>query len=934
MSDYVKENYLTLNFWQKFTKKIVFLDFETTGINFDSDRIIEIGAFELHGNQLAGEYQTLINPAMPLAPVITSLTGITNEMLAQAPDISTQKEKFSALIDDAIIIAHNASFEKNFIEKFFPEAKPADFIDSCEVAMLVMPALKYFNLEKILNVFNIKESEDHRALADAKDTFYALNHIVSYAICECSKDHIELLYKESAQCTSESTAEFFKILNGIYKTKKNNKAKKLKHSTFKNQDQQYFHFAPEPDLCDSLESLLQSLNEKKPAANQDYIVQSSFVNNVISAFSSSKCQIIELPPQMNRIDCILHASALHAKRSRENVFIIESQQSAIDDIVKNHIPVATNAFGNEIKFGALKDPENYLCGYNFELLEKNSASVEDKLFLLYIKCYLKAQLDGNLENVAPFLTNKYPRLKEHLEFIKSSSVYCRQDNCPHGKNCYFKKAKYDFSSSDVIITSMATYFKWKETACGMKIEKTPNILMDQAHRIEETVAESLSSRFNRSEIISVLDEFYDFYSKISNGSGDEHLVNCLRSAEHCKNAAGDFYDCLRAIVDQMSPNGEPARSGASGAIVLNKLIEESGMHEIFFEKLINVSINFKQAARCLEKILTNNAGDDNTFEAGGNAEIIFKTSKFLKNIQKYDRFILSIIQSSDGCFVSYLKFDNFKQDWFLHADAVDTGKILNKNIFNGAKSLVFVSSALSVNNGYEYIKWTLGLHKHRRLEIVPFSKFSANIELNLLVPREMPIFDIKNTSAFISKLNEIIVKIAKKKPGKTMVLFNSQERMTSVYRLINEPLEKIGVKCFYQRGETLAPKVSDFLKSDLPCVILGSQGLMDFSDLRHESIDTLILEKLPFPFFDEPRIGARKKMAFEQGLDDFEDYMLPKTLLKIKQTVGRIGEKNGGGLLVIADSKLINAKYFKEVTGSLPIYNVYYTFEEYWRDND
>ncbi|OGM00774.1 MAG: hypothetical protein A2008_07920 [Candidatus Wallbacteria bacterium GWC2_49_35] len=62
--------------------------------------------------------------------------------------------------------------------------------------------------------------------------------------------------------------------------------------------------------------------------------------------------------------------------------------------------------------------------------------------------------------------------------------------------------------------------------------------------------------------------------------------------------------------------------------------------------------------------------------------------------------------------------------------------------------------------------------------------------------------------------------------------------------------------------------------------------------------------------------------------------MLPKTLLKIKQTIGRIGEKNGKGLLVIADSKLINARYLGDVLNALPLYNTYYTFEEYWRDNN
>ncbi len=970
MTAYLKDNFLTLNFWSKFKKPLVFLDFETTGINFESDRIIEIGAFRVKNNQIGEQYAALINPGVAVPQNITALTGISSEMLAGAPAIESQKEKFAEFVGGAVVIAHNASFEKTFIARDFAEAKPADFIDSCEIAMLIMPALKYFNLEKILNVFNIKESEDHRAFIDAVDTYYALNHLISYSLATHNEEYYKMILASAAGCMSPSTVEFFKILYSAYRElNKGSGARKASAAAgprqeFPAEGQSYFKFAPEPGLGDSLDMLFASLNEKNRLTNDDYIVQSGLVSTALKTFAESRCAMVEIAHKMNRIDCLLHAGAIHVRRTGESVFIIESQQAAIDTIAKKHIPIAMKAFNGEIKFHALKEPENYLCNLNFELLEENASDGEEKFFLLYIKCYLTASPDGHLENVAPFLTNKYPRLKQHLEFIKSSSDYCLREKCPRNKNCYFKNAHYHFLNSDVIITSIATYLKWKEILSGLKKEKTLNIIMDQAHKIEDAMVEAFSGRFNERELFGVLEEFKDYYSVLvsacaasrdssgrggsersapagepganqAEGDGNLCVENALKTALHSIGAAQDFFGCLKAIVDQMAFCRDSAKSPAPSSIALNKLVEDCQMHEIFFEKLINLSINLKNARRTLEKIVKNMLySQSEEFCGCKKSEAVFKTHKFLKCIQKYDNFIVLIIQSSDLTFVSYLKLDGFKQEWYIHVEPVDIGKILSKNIFGDAKSFILVSSALSVGTSYEFIKWNLGLQKYRKLELTSYSQYCNNVKLDLMVPREMPVFDSKNTAPFISRLSEMIVKIAAKKPQKIMVLFNSVERMTSVFKIVNETLAARGIKCFYQRGEMLSDKAREFLKSEAACVILGSQGLMDFTDLCDESIDTLIIEKLPFPFFEDPRIAIRKKKAAADGLQEFEEYMLPKTILKIKQTIGRIGEKNGKGLLVIADSKLINAKYFGEVLNALPLYNTYYTFEEYWRDNN
>ncbi len=934
-NNYLKDNELTVQFWTKFKKRLVFLDFETTGINFDSDRIIEIGALALAGNGCGEEYQTFINPQVQIAPLITSLTGISNDMVCAAPLIESQAETFNAFFADAIVIAHNANFEKNFIARFFPDAKCFEFIDSCEIAMLLLPTLKYYNLEKILNFFGIKENEDHRALVDARDTYYALNHMISYALANSSPDFLKTLSSHIDKAANASTAQFFHNLSAVHKQLNKGTAKKpkqadapVKPETRGHQGQISFGFMPEPSLEEALAAVA-----AHGVIESGYLLQSSFVADIMNAFEEEKYLLAEIPHKANRINCILHAAGLYSKRTRENVLVIESHAPSVDEIARHHLPRAAAAFGGEVKFGILKDPENYICQCNFNFLESSAATEEENFFILYIKSYLSEYRDGNLESVAPFLTNKYPKLKEKLDFIKASEFFCRNERCDMQKNCCFKKAIYEYQNSDVLISPPNNFFKWRD---AVKTPKKNNfsVIVDQAHKFEDTFTESFSVRFNKADVMTALDDGLKFCEKTFEGhDGHDDAANCKSSLEHSIAQANDFFGYAEGIYSHIAKD-DISRSGASSTILLERMFEDTNLQENFLEKLINLSIIFKQSEKHFEKLVRfipkNMAGCEKS-----RAEIIYSMNKHIRNMRKFREYFLTIIQSVDATYTAYLKYDFYKKDWGFCTEPVDIGRILSKQLFPFAKSMVFVSSSLSVNSDYDFIKWILGLQKCRNLEVKSYEKFRDTTQHSFLIPKEMPYFDSKNTAAFVAKLGEIILKIASKKGGRTMVLFNSIERMNQVYKNVSESFSKLGIICSCQRSEILKSKMLEQLSKNETCVIFGSQGLMDFPDMQDESIDTLIIEKLPFPFFEDPKIISRKKLAAARGLHEFEDYILPKTILKIKQTIGRIkSDKNGKGLLVIADSKLINAKYLREISLSIPVGNTYYTFEEYWRDHN
>jgi len=96
---------------------VIVLDFETTGMSPDrGDRAIEIGAVKVEAGRITDRFQGLMNPGLRVPAFIEGLTGISNEMLADAPACAVVMAEFSDFIGGHDLVAHNASFDRRFLD--------------------------------------------------------------------------------------------------------------------------------------------------------------------------------------------------------------------------------------------------------------------------------------------------------------------------------------------------------------------------------------------------------------------------------------------------------------------------------------------------------------------------------------------------------------------------------------------------------------------------------------------------------------------------------------------------------------------------------------------------------------------------------------------------------------------------------------------------
>jgi DNA polymerase-3 subunit epsilon len=154
-----------------FDQSIVFLDLETTGGSFGLDRIIEIGVVEIDRGELVGEWSTLVNPGRRVPHAIQVLTGITDEMLAEAPTFAELSVGLYERLQGKVLAAHNARFDYGFLKAELQRAGlpyTAPVLCTVKLSRRLFPQHPRHNLDALIMRHALFCLDRHRALGDAR----------------------------------------------------------------------------------------------------------------------------------------------------------------------------------------------------------------------------------------------------------------------------------------------------------------------------------------------------------------------------------------------------------------------------------------------------------------------------------------------------------------------------------------------------------------------------------------------------------------------------------------------------------------------------------------------------------------------------------------------------------------------------------------------
>ncbi|HYT49798.1 MAG TPA: exonuclease domain-containing protein [Pyrinomonadaceae bacterium] len=180
----IEANHLTIKVEEIENRPLNEIDFVVVDVEAVSGRsiptrVIEIGACRVRGGQIAGEFEVLLNPDLPMPRFISALTGITDEMLSAAPRFADVAEEWLDFAGDSVLVAHNSDFDLTLLNqevaRVFPGCRMRN-ADVCTVklARRIAPYLDNHHLDALAEHFGFEIKQRHRAAGDARATAHIL----------------------------------------------------------------------------------------------------------------------------------------------------------------------------------------------------------------------------------------------------------------------------------------------------------------------------------------------------------------------------------------------------------------------------------------------------------------------------------------------------------------------------------------------------------------------------------------------------------------------------------------------------------------------------------------------------------------------------------------------------------------------------------------
>jgi len=228
------------------------------------------------------------------------------------------------------------------------------------------------------------------------------------------------------------------------------------------------------------------------------------------------------------------------------------------------------------------------------------------------------------------------------------------------------------------------------------------------------------------------------------------------------------------------------------------------------------------------------------------------------------------------------------------------------------------SATLTVEGRFDYLKKRLGLNAvapDKILERQLAAPFDYETQTLVAIPTDVP---EPNSPSFVNEITELIFKSVEISQGRAFVLFTSYGLLYKLYNVLKPRIEELGFNV-YKQGQENRHRLLERFKDDKTSILFATDSFWEGVDVHGESLEMVIITKLPFRVPTEPIVEARVEAIERRGGNAFLEYTVPQAAIKFKQGFGRlIRRKTDRGAVLILDKRVIQKKYGRVFLNSLP----------------
>jgi ATP-dependent DNA helicase DinG len=873
---------------------VIFLDLETTGLG-ENDEIIEIGAIKVNGKE-EQTYQQLINPAIErISPRIFKLCrGITEEDLRISPGFDDIREEFLEFIGDLPLVCHNAAFEKRMLEKALGRELKNTLLDSLELFCLFKPHFPGHNLQYLLQHY-LKENrpEMHRALADARDTI----KLVQKLFADLAETDCDLL-EETLQKMHGTDWSWLPYLQEITPTS-------LKQVTITVP----FYDKDESECAYTLNNIERLLKNEK--AWQKYFPgyifrpqQLQMALSVADSFQGKQAIFIEAPTGSGKTLAYLLAALLFAVNEKEQVFISTNtknlQQQVLDDL-----PQIAAVLGIEnLRFTDMMGIANYACRRRAEEEAGNpGGALEARLAKSYLLNWIRRTTTGVLDDLSYWFRFNNPNLNTLINTVGCRREECDGHECSYKGECFYRRKVEMMRNAHLCLINHSLLLTWPGGYPEVK-----RLIIDEAHALEKKAFEAFTREVSSFELGQLL-------SRLIQGGNKGYLHYLLFYGRKVLPAleigpALGTINQIRQYADNIALLLEPYQDEK-----YSKRIEIPKDYAELEEAVLSLSSGLAILARFLEETMAEISIKDEDFE---------KTTLFRQG-EEYMKICRAWSGLLEGCFEEeedeknchYLECSRNK--WSFRIAPLDVAELFHSRVLSGCDSLVLTSATLAEKDGYDRHVRALGfdrLEPERLVLADPLPDVYDYWQNSVLaIPSDSPGYSDDSFADYAAKA---VIGAAKMLGGRTMALFTSLERMQRVIEKVRAPLEKEGISVLGGENSSRRGDLEHF-REDENAVLFGSRGFFEGVDISGPALSCIIIDKLSFPYQDDPLLKARVKYLEETGLNPFNDLLLADVKRTLRQQFGRlIRSETDRGFVLVLDQLGGGKRYRDSVLEELP----------------
>lgn len=907
-----------------FPLTFVSLDLETTGLNAESDWIIEVGAVKLEKGRTVDTFQQLINPGHALPDFVSILTGITDADLVGKPPFADIADELAAFIGDLPMVGQNYQFDLGFLNA--NGVKPTGPVfDTLELSRILRPSAANHALGWLIEELGIVNENPHRALADAEATaqvFLTFWDMIltlepaTLAMIRSLSDRtpgdwragpifqLAAQQKGIASDGPERVVQHLTERLGKPSVESETRQRKLP-TTQDGAVAIQAAFAANGGLAKALG------DSYEPRAQQLEMAQA-----VAQVQETDQTLLLEAPPGTGKSLGYLIPAIWRAEAAEEQVVVATSTRGLQEQLATKDVPIALRALGltpDEVRVAVLKGRGNYLCiSRLLSRLGSLEVTLGEAAFFARLMVWLESTESGDL--------GELPMGEQEAARWSSLSAGSEEGhgNCAYEREglCFVGRARRAAQAAHLVITNHALLLA-DSSSGGNVLGEIPHVILDEAHNLEREATDHYSRSTSHSEV----NELLNALGADSEDGRPRLVAAALGSSTSSVGTAAQTMEAAGAEV-AAAARSAVARAGqfftAVGAIAAGSRSDRGGDSQMRLIQRVRETDEWRESVKAWQDLDATLASVADLVDS--------RLRSALQTRQRPSTDIDDVVRriaDARARLMSVMRDVNPDDDitWLetprdqrgslsLHWAPMSVAPHLASAPFADRKSIVLSSATLTTDDSFGFITDRLGLEEPEtlqvRLTLGPEDAAAA------MVPADVP---DPNNNAYGKAVQQAVIDVATATGGGVLALFTSHASLRQTYTRASSVLRERDINVLGQGIDGAPDRLAEIARLRKGIVILGAAAFWEGVDLPGDALKALIVTRLPFDVPSDPIIAARGE-TYENA---FSEFQIPRSLLRFKQGVGRLlRSTKDQGVIIILDSRVLNRAYGAAFIDALP----------------